>query len=93
MLDEDREGRVRGEIQRLQNFEVVPLRIDVQEMHVPDRVISEDFGEWRHFHHALDDEGGERAVQILDDVVPVERPQLIDPRGEVGQALPRSGST
>ena len=77
VLDEDCFRGVRIEIQGLQDFVVISFGIDVKEMDLPHAISIERFFQWAHFDAACDDERFKHPVQVLHNVISVERPQLV----------------
>ena len=89
MLEENCRRPLGGEIDRFQHLEIVPFGVDMKQMHLPNSVLLENIGEGTHLDRTFDNERGQRAIQVLHDEIPAERPESEGPRWPAGDAVNR----
>jgi len=84
MFSKDRRGRRAGEVHGLQHLIVESFGVNLQEMHLLNVILAENIIQSSNRNTLLDDEWSECPVQMFQDMVLVERSELIEPTRKIG---------
>jgi len=91
VLDKYGARRVSREIHGLQDLEIMPFRVDVQQVHILNPVARKDIGQRTNLNLALPYERLQPALPMFHDVVSIERSELIEPNRQVRVGRPGIG--